>query len=77
MQKYTSKNTSVNITKAPAVYNKVRWDKLPKGVRVLDWGCGIMISVKMFYLYLIIISFGLPAVWETWVRSLSLEDPLD
>ena len=40
MQKYTSKNTSVNITKAPAVYNKVRWDKLPKGVRVLDWGCG-------------------------------------
>ena len=31
----------------------------------------------MFYLYLIIISFGLPAVWETWVRSLSLEDPLE
>ena len=37
----------------------------------------IMISVKMFYLYLIIISFGLPAVWETWVRSLSLEVPLE
>jgi hypothetical protein len=40
MQKYTSKNTSVNTTRAPAVYNKVRWDKLPEGVRVLDWGCG-------------------------------------
>lgn len=40
MQKYTSKNTSVNTTRVPAVYNKVHWDKLPKGVRVLDWGCG-------------------------------------
>ena len=40
MQKYTSKNTSVNTTKAPAVYNKVRWDKLQAGARVLDWGCG-------------------------------------
>lgn len=40
MQKYTSKNTSVNTTKLPAVYNKVCWDKLPEGARVLDWGCG-------------------------------------
>jgi hypothetical protein len=40
MQKYTSKNTSVNTTKLPAVYSKVHWDKLPPGVRVLDWGCG-------------------------------------
>ena len=40
MQKYTSKNTSVNTTRVPAVYNKVCWDKLPDGVRVLDWGCG-------------------------------------
>jgi hypothetical protein len=40
MQNYTSKNTSVNTTKLPAVYNKVCWDKLPDGVRVLDWGCG-------------------------------------
>lgn len=40
MQKYTSKNTSVNTTRVPAVYNKVCWDKLPEGVRVLDWGCG-------------------------------------
>jgi len=40
MQNYTSKNTSVNITKLPAVYSKVHWDKLPPGARVLDWGCG-------------------------------------
>ena len=40
MQKYTSKNTSVNTTRAPAVYNKVCWDKLQADVKVLDWGCG-------------------------------------
>lgn len=40
MQKYTSKNTSVNTTKLPAVYNKVCWDKLPQNILVLDWGCG-------------------------------------
>ena len=40
MQKYTSKNTSVNTTRVPAVYNKICWDKLPAGVKVLDWGCG-------------------------------------
>lgn len=40
MQNYTSKNTSVNTTKLPAVYGKVHWDKLPPGARVLDWGCG-------------------------------------
>lgn len=40
MQKYTSKNTSVNTTRVPAVYNKVCWDKLPACVKVLDWGCG-------------------------------------
>ena len=40
MQKYTSKNTSVNTTRVPAVYNKVCWDKLPAGAKVLDWGCG-------------------------------------
>ena len=40
MQKYTSKNTSVNTTKLPAVYSKVCWDKLPLSAWVLDWGCG-------------------------------------
>ena len=40
MQNYTSKNTSVNTPRVPAVYNKVHWDELPKDVRVLDWGCG-------------------------------------
>lgn len=40
MQKYTSKNTSVNTTKLPVVYNKVCWDKLTEGTRVFDWGCG-------------------------------------
>ena len=40
MQKYTSKNTSVNTKVLPAVYNKVCWDKFTAGARVLDWGCG-------------------------------------
>lgn len=41
MQKYTSKNTSVNTTKLPAVYSKINWNKLPKHMlSILDWGCG-------------------------------------
>lgn len=50
-QVITSKNTSINSTKLPAVYNKINWNKLmkewmiqnggenPIGI-VLDYGCG-------------------------------------
>lgn len=50
-QVITSKNTSINSSKLPAVYNKIDWDKLeadwieqhngqnPIGI-VLDYGCG-------------------------------------
>ena len=50
-QVITSKNTSINSTKLPAVYNKINWEKLmeewliqnggenPIGI-VLDYGCG-------------------------------------
>lgn len=40
MQNYTTKNTSVNTTRTPAVYGKVRWNKCPCGTIALDWGCG-------------------------------------
>lgn len=50
-QGITSKNTSINSTKLPAIYNKINWDKLeadwieqhdgqnPIGI-ILDYGCG-------------------------------------
>ena len=50
-QVITSKNTSINSSKLPAVYNKIDWDALmfqwykehnglnPLGI-VLDYGCG-------------------------------------
>ena len=41
MQKFSSKNTSVNTKQLPAVYSKINWDKLPKHMlSVLDYGCG-------------------------------------
>lgn len=45
-QTYTSKNTSVNITKVPAIYNRINWDKIRKTFpqknkfSVFDFGCG-------------------------------------
>ena len=41
MQKFSSKNTSVNTKQLPAVYSKINWDKLPKHMlSILDYGCG-------------------------------------
>lgn len=45
-QTYTSKNTSVNTTKVPAIYNRIDWDKIRKTFpqktkfSVFDYGCG-------------------------------------
>lgn len=38
-QNYSSKGTSINKTKLPAVYRKVG-DKALRGMRVLEYGCG-------------------------------------
>ena len=38
-QEFTSKNTSINIKKLPAIYNKINWNKLI-GKTVFDFGCG-------------------------------------
>lgn len=47
MQTRTSKNTSVNSWRLPAVYNKVDWDRLKQAYSlstdcplVYDYGCG-------------------------------------
>lgn len=50
MQKYTSKNTSVNTKRMPAAFNKIDWDEIsnkyyPNGFTVLDYGCGRDVSL--------------------------------
>lgn len=43
MQKHSSKNTSVNTTHLPAVYNKVDWSRYTHPIDnwcVIDFGCG-------------------------------------
>ena len=51
MQKYTSKNTSINTTKLPAIYNMIDWDKAlelyPSRPRILDYGVGKPETVKL------------------------------
>lgn len=45
-QTYTSKNTSVNTIKVPAIYNRIDWDKIRRTFpqksmfSVFDYGCG-------------------------------------
>jgi hypothetical protein len=39
MQEFSSKNTSTNYVKLPAIYGKVNWNLL-KGKLVFDYGCG-------------------------------------
>ena len=39
MQEFTSKNTSINYVKLPALYNKIDWKKFEKQF-VFDYGCG-------------------------------------
>lgn len=38
-QEFTSKNTSINTKKLPAIYNKINWEKC-RGKIVYDFGCG-------------------------------------
>lgn len=50
MQKYTSKNTSVNTKKLPRVYNSIDWSVIssiyyPEKFTVLDYGCGKDVSL--------------------------------
>ena len=51
MQKYTSKNTSINTAKLPAIYNMIDWDKAlelyPAHPRILDYGIGKPETVKL------------------------------
>ena len=37
----TSKNTSINTSKLPAIYKKIDWEQF-RGQRVFDYGCGKM-----------------------------------
>jgi hypothetical protein len=46
MQKHSSKNTSVNIAKLPAVYNKIYWGSYNKH-NVFDIGCGQLKTQQM------------------------------
>lgn len=47
-QEYSSKNTSINKTKLPAIYNKINWEKIATDWQennnnkpiLLDYGCG-------------------------------------
>ena len=41
----TSKNTSINTSKLPAIYNKIDWEQF-KGQRVFDYGCGKIETVR-------------------------------
>lgn len=41
----TSKNTSVNISKLPAIYNQIDWEQL-RGKTVFDYGCGKIETVR-------------------------------
>lgn len=50
MQKYTSKNTSINTTKLPAIYNMIDWDKVRDFYPypcVFDYGVGKIETVKI------------------------------
>lgn len=44
-QEITSKNTSINSAKLPAVYNKIDWNKF-QHIKVLDYGCGKFNNAK-------------------------------
>lgn len=40
IQEITSKNTSINSTKLPAIYNKIDFSKFRNGFNILNYGCG-------------------------------------
>jgi hypothetical protein len=50
-QTISSKNTSVNTTKLPALYHKIAWDKL-RGQTVFDYGAGRPETQKLIREYL-------------------------
>ena len=50
MQKHSSKNTSINSTRLPAVYNKVNWNHyahFADNYGVVDYGCGRIETQKL------------------------------
>ena len=51
MQKHSSKNTSVNTTRLPAVYNKIDWHRYahPINYHVFDIGCGKIETQHLIY----------------------------
>lgn len=76
-QLITSKNTSVNTTKLPAIYNAIKWNKLQECVRpliVFDYGCGRKTDhIKEFLAKKDIQYIGYDPYWT----SLKLEEFLD
>ena len=44
-QNITSKNTSINSAKLPAIYNKINWDKF-QHIKMLDYGWGKFDNAK-------------------------------
>ena len=51
-QRYSSKNTSVNVKKLPAVYNKINWNHYAHPIDnyyVFDIGCGRMETQQLIY----------------------------
>lgn len=52
MQYHSSKNTSINTTRLPSVYNKVNWDHYAHPLdnfHVFDIGCGKMATQEIIY----------------------------
>ena len=45
-QEFTSKNTSINTKKLPAIYNKIDWEKC-RGKIVFDYGCGKQETINL------------------------------
>lgn len=50
-QNFTSKNTSINTKKLPAIYNKINWDNV-RGKTVYDFGCGKPETVSLILNFL-------------------------
>lgn len=50
-QEFSSANTSVNSTKIPAIYQKINWEMLPQGFKVLDYGAGKYIDHIAQFVY--------------------------
>ena len=56
MQKRSSKNTSINTTRLPAVYKRVSWSRyalLPNEYHIIDIGCGKLTTQQLIKEYLL------------------------